>query len=130
MNRFKGNALLYYFITICCGVLTYTWGRRSFLTSGDENSIAGYFILYGVIVCVAVLCMRRYTYRRILELEPKTYKKLQNSKGKQRPLEIAKARGEQYSPQVEELLATYNTFRLICVVMILISLAADCLMLM
>lgn len=129
MNRFKGNVLLYYFVTICCGVMTYTWGRRGFMDSGNENMVVGYFILFGVIVSIAVLSMRRGTYRKIMTLEPKTYKKMMAGKGKQRPLELSRAKGESYSPQIEELIATYNTFRMVSVAMIVVSLAANMLLL-
>lgn len=123
------GALPYYFVIICCGLLTYTWGRRSFLAEGNENIVVGMFILYGVIVLLAVFSLRRSTYRKIMALEPKTYKKIVGSKGKQRPLEIAREKGERFSPQIEELVRTYNTFRLAGVVMIVISLTADALLL-
>ncbi|MCI9467923.1 MAG: hypothetical protein HFG45_01290 [Oscillospiraceae bacterium] len=133
MNQSRGNpitgALPYYFVIICCGLLTYTWGRRSFLADGNENIVVGMFVLYGVIVSLAVFSLRRSTYRKILEMEPKTYKKIVGSKGKQRPLEIYREKGERYSPPIEELIRTYNTFRLVGVVMIVISLAADALLL-
>ena len=101
------------------------------LRSADlhENIVVGMFVLYGVIVSLAVFSLRRSTYRKILEMEPKTYKKIVGSKGKQRPLEIYREKGERYSPPIEELIRTYNTFRLVGVVMIVISLAADALLL-
>lgn len=133
MNRSNGNpitgALLYYFVTICCGAMTYTWGRRMFLSNGDENSVVGTFILFGVIVCLAVFSLRRSTYRKIAALEPKTYKHILTVKGKQRPLEIPRGKNEQFSPQVENLISTYNTFRMVGVAMIVLSLLANYLLL-
>lgn len=123
------GALPYYFVSISCGVLTYTWGRRAFLSGGNENSVIAMFILYGVIVCLAVFSLRRSTYRKILALEPKTYKKIAGSQGKQRPLEIPLGKETQYSPQIRELIRTYNTFRLASVGMVLLTIAADFLLL-
>jgi len=133
MNPSNNNpitgALPYYFVTICCGALTYTWGRRSFLADGNENIVIGMFVLFGVIVSLAVFSLRRSTYRKIMALEPKTYKKIAGSKGKQRPLEIPREKGEQFSPQIEQLIRTYNTFRMVGVAMIVLTVAADALLL-
>lgn len=127
-NPFSG-ALAYYFVTIASGALTYTWGRRAFLADGNENVVIGMFALFGVIVCLAVFSLRRSTYRKIGALEPKTLRHITGSKGKQRPLEVPRGKGERYSPQVEDLIRTYNTFRYAGVAMMVITMAADALLL-
>jgi len=120
----------YYFVTICSGILIFTWSYRNFLQSGNEDALVGYFILYGVIASLAVFSLRRSTFRKISEIDGKAYKRLLSSKGKQRPLEISKGKGNEYSQAVEDLLKAYNIFRLANVVFILAFLIIDFLLLM
>lgn len=124
------GAWRYYFVTICSGILIFTWSYRGFQTSGSEDAVVGYFVLYGVIASLSVYSMRRSIYRKISETDSKAYKKLLASKGKQRPLEISKGKGNVYSQSVEDLLQTYNIFRLANVVFILVYLILDVLLLM
>lgn len=123
------GAWRYYFITICSAVLIFTWTYRGFQSGGDENAVVGYFILYGVVATLAVFSLRRSIYRQISNIDPKAYKKILSSKGKQRPLEMSRGKDMQFSGQIEDLFSTYNTFRLFSVALIVVMLAADALLL-
>ena len=120
----------YYFVTISSAALLFTWSYRGFLKSGDENTVVGFFILYGVIASLAVLSLRRSIYRQISTMDPKAYKKILASKGKQRPLEMSRGKDMHFSGPVEDLFTTYNTFRLFSVAMIVLMTVGDVLILM
>lgn len=119
------SAWRYYFVALSSAVLIFTWSYRSFMSSGDENALIGYFILFGVITSLAVYSLRRSVYRQIMNLEPKTYKAMMASKGKQRPLEMAREKDKRYSNQVEDLIQSYNIFRYFALVLLIIFIAAD-----
>ena len=123
------GAWRYYFITICCAALIYTWTYRGFQVNGDENAVVGYFILCGVIATLAVFSLRRSIYRQIGEIDQKALKKILASKGKQRPLEMSRGKNMTFSGQIEDLFSTYNTFRLFSVVLISVVLWGDVLLL-
>lgn len=128
-NKFQlsyiSGAWRHYFITICSALLIFGWSYRTFQDNGSEDGLVGFFVLFGVILCLAIFSLRRTTYRRIQEMDPKAFKKMMDNRGKQRPLELTRTKNAQYSQQVEDMFRTYNIFRYFCLILLLIFLGLD-----